>query len=56
MELTQIFTDFISLYRDRGWIGQVAGIVTIVVLVNLLTRLVLSRARTAAACRCRVTE
>jgi len=49
MELTQIFTDFISLYRDRGWIGQVAGIVTIVVLVNLLTRLVLSRARTAAA-------
>jgi MscS family membrane protein len=49
MELTQVFTDFISLYRDRGWIGQVAGIVTIVVLVNLLTRLVLARARAAAS-------
>ncbi len=41
--------DSISLYRDRGWIGQVAGIVTIVVLVNLLTRLVLARARAAAS-------
>ena len=49
MDLTTLFGDFISLYRDRGWIGQAAAIVTVVVLVTLAIRVVLRRAQRVAA-------
>ena len=49
MDLTTLFGDFISLYRDRGWIGQAAAIVTVVVLINLAIRVVLRRAQRVAA-------